>query len=88
MQAEALRKIVLDIKNLKAETQTIELKAAMKGCPTRLFDTLSSFSNQDEGGIIIFGIDGHYQSRHSHYAQRICRRRVAGADLFGYSRRI
>ena len=42
---------------MKSETQNIELKAAAKGCPTRLFDTLSSFSNQDEGGIILFGID-------------------------------
>ena len=57
MQSEELKKIVLDIRNLKTETQTIELKAAAQGCPTRLFDTLSSFSNQDEGGIIIFGID-------------------------------
>lgn len=57
MQTEALKKIVLNIKNLKTEMQTIELKAAVQGCPTRLFDTLSSFSNQDEGGIIIFGID-------------------------------
>ena len=57
MQTEALKKIVLDIKTLKTETQTIELKTATKGCPTRLFDTLSSFSNQDEGGILIFGID-------------------------------
>ncbi len=37
---------------LKAETQTLELKAASQGCPARLYDTLSSFSNQDEGGII------------------------------------
>ena len=57
MQSEELKKIVLDIRNLKTETQTIELKAAAQGCPTRLFDTLSSFSNQAEGGIIIFGID-------------------------------
>lgn len=57
MQTEALKKIVSDIKSLKTETQTIELKAAEKGCPTRLFDTLSAFSNQDEGGIIIFGVD-------------------------------
>lgn len=57
MQAESLKKIVLDIKSLKTESQTIELKAATQGCPTRLFDTLSSFSNQDEGGIIIFGVD-------------------------------
>jgi ATP-dependent DNA helicase RecG len=57
MQIEELEKIVLDIKTLKTETQTIEMKSAAQGCPTRLFDTLSSFSNQDEGGIIIFGID-------------------------------
>ena len=57
MQAEALKKLALDINELKTETQTIELKSAAQGCPTRLFDTLSSFSNQDEGGIIIFGID-------------------------------
>lgn len=57
MQADELKKIVLRIKNMKTETQNIELKAAKKGCPTRLFDTLSSFSNQDEGGVIIFGVD-------------------------------
>lgn len=57
MQTEALRKLISDIRKLKSESQTIELKAAEKGCPTRLFDTLSSFSNQDEGGILIFGVD-------------------------------
>ena len=57
MQTEALKKLVLDINTLKTETQTIELKAAVQGCPTRLYDTLSSFSNQDEGGILIFGVD-------------------------------
>ncbi len=57
MQTEALKKLVLNINEIKTETQTIELKAATQGCPTKLFDTLSSFSNQDEGGIIIFGVD-------------------------------
>ena len=57
MQTEALKKLAMAIKRLKYETQMIELKAAAKGCPTRLFDTLSSFSNQDDGGIILFGID-------------------------------
>jgi len=57
VQAESLKNIVRDIQRMKSETQNIELKAAAKGCPTRLFDTLSSFSNQDEGGIILFGID-------------------------------
>ena len=57
MQTEALIRLINDIQRKKTETQNIELKAAEHGCPTKLFDTLSSFSNQDDGGIIIFGID-------------------------------
>jgi len=45
------------IQKMKSETNTLELKSAEKGCPQRLYDSLSSFSNQDEGGIIIFGVD-------------------------------
>lgn len=57
MQAETLKKLINDVITKKAESQTIEIKSAEHGCPTRLFDTLSSFSNQDDGGIVIFGID-------------------------------
>lgn len=57
MQTDALRKLVTDICNKQSESQNIEVKAAAMGCPTRLYDTLSSFSNQDEGGVIIFGLD-------------------------------
>ena len=32
---------------IKSETQTVEVKAAHRACPKRLYDTLSSFSNQD-----------------------------------------
>ena len=41
----------------KAESQTIECKAAHVDCPKRLYDTLSSFSSQDSGGVLLFGID-------------------------------
>ncbi|MGN1087300.1 MAG: ATP-binding protein [Porcipelethomonas sp.] len=44
------------IRKQKCESNNIELKSAGKGCP-KLFDTLSSFSNQYGGGTIIFGID-------------------------------
>lgn len=57
MQSEELERIVNEIRKQRTEKQNIELKTAHMGCPTRLFDTLSSFSNQDSGGIIIFGID-------------------------------
>lgn len=45
------------IRARKAEMQTVEVKAANKGCPEKLRDTLSSFSNQDVGGTIVFGLD-------------------------------
>lgn len=57
MQSEELNGLVQEIQKTRSERQNVELKAAAKGCPTHLFDTLSSFSNQDIGGIIIFGID-------------------------------
>lgn len=57
MQSEELNELVQKIQKTRSERQNVELKAAAKGCPTHLFDTLSSFSNQDIGGIIIFGID-------------------------------
>ena len=57
MQEDALIELAEKIQRVKAESQTIEIKAAHEGTPKRLYDTLSSFSNQDSGGIIIFGID-------------------------------
>ena len=57
MLEEELEKLAITVTIQKAESQTIELKSAHQGCPTRLYDSLSSFSNQNEGGVILFGID-------------------------------
>ncbi len=54
---EELLELANRICKQKTEEQTIELKSAKTGCPKRLYDTLSSFSNQDSGGILLFGID-------------------------------
>ena len=35
----------------------MEVKSTHVDCPWRLYDTLSSFSNQDSGGILLFGVD-------------------------------
>ena len=56
MLIEELIELVNRICKQKAEGQTIELKSAQTGCPKRLYDTLSSFSNQDSGGIIVFAL--------------------------------
>lgn len=56
MQEVLLLDIIKNIQNIKAEKQNIELKSTKGGFPKRIYDTLSSFSNQDEGGILIFGV--------------------------------
>ena len=57
MLKEELLDLVRHTTRQKAETQTLEVKAAHVDCPRRLYDTLSSFSNQDSGGILLFGLD-------------------------------
>lgn len=52
-EQELLTKLKM-VQEMRAETNTLELKAAEKGCPQHLYDSFSSFSNQDEGGIINF----------------------------------
>ena len=53
MQAEMLKELIAKVMNYRCESQTVELKSAHNGCPKRLYDTLSSFSNQDSGGVKI-----------------------------------
>lgn len=57
MLSEELLVLIKKIQEIKAESQTVEVKSAHNGYPKRLYDTLSSFSNQDGGGIIVFGLD-------------------------------
>ena len=57
MLPENLQELIKQIIQRQSEAQTIEVKSAHQGCPKRLYDTLSSFSNQDEGGILVFGLD-------------------------------
>ncbi len=57
MTEHELRSLIDEICSQKCEKQYIEIKKAAKGTPERLYDTFSSFSNQNGGGIIVFGID-------------------------------
>ena len=56
MLENELIELIEDIQLKKSESNYIEVKSAKKGCP-KIFDTLSSFSNQQNGGTIIFGVD-------------------------------
>lgn len=57
MLQQELIELVNRIHQFKAEVQNLEVKSAHIDCPKKLYDTLSSFSNQDGGGILIFGLD-------------------------------
>lgn len=56
MLESELIKLIEDIQLKKTESNYFEVKSARNGCP-KIFDTLSSFSNQQNGGTIIFGVD-------------------------------
>jgi len=56
MNEMELKNIVKKIQNAQAEFQTVEVKRSKTQATERLFDTLSSFSNQDDGGVIVFGL--------------------------------
>lgn len=57
MLVDELMSLIQEIKNKRCEVQNIELKRANGGPPKKLYNTLSSFSNQINGGTIIFGIE-------------------------------
>lgn len=51
-----IQDIIRLLQTSKSEINNIEAKAAKEGCPKKLYDTISAFSNK-AGGIIIFGVD-------------------------------
>lgn len=57
MLKEDLIELVRQIQTIQSETNNVECKSAAQGCPKKLYDTLSSFSNQTGGGTILFGIN-------------------------------
>lgn len=57
MVEQELRELIEQIIKRGCEEQTTEVKAARKGCPEKLYDTISSFSNQNSGGVFVFGLD-------------------------------
>ena len=55
MKEEAIKAIEF-LQKYKTETDQIEAKTALIDCPSKLYDTISAFSNKN-GGIILFGIN-------------------------------
>lgn len=57
MVEKELRDLIDHIQLRGCEGQTVEVKAAHQGCPEKLYDTISAFSNQNSGGTFVFGLD-------------------------------
>ena len=57
MTLQEFQDLLKVIQTTQAESRTIEVKRAASGSPKRIYDTISSFSNQDDGGVIVFGLD-------------------------------
>ncbi len=56
MLENELKTLIEELRTVRSESNTVEVKAANRGCP-KVRDTLSAFSNQSGGGTIIFGVD-------------------------------
>ena len=52
-----LERLVKYVQHEKTGGQCIEILAAQREFPSNVFKTLSAFSNQKQGGIILFGLD-------------------------------
>ena len=61
MIEEELQDLMKKVRHRGCEWQTTEVKAAHRGCPERLYDTISAFSNQNDGGVMLFGHDERNQ---------------------------
>ncbi len=57
MKDEEIIELVHKIGEIQCETNVIELKSSSKGVTEKIYDTISAFSNQDMGGVIVFGIN-------------------------------
>lgn len=50
MVEKELHALIKQIQIRGCEEQTMEVKSAHYGCPEKLYDTISAFSNQNNGG--------------------------------------
>lgn len=57
MNQSDLLGLVDQVRSLRCELDTVEVKRAARQLPRRLFEVLSAFANSNDGGVIIFGID-------------------------------
>lgn len=57
MTTDELATLIEEVTQEQIESQTLEILVDHEGNSKAIYDTLSSFSNQDDGGIVLFGLD-------------------------------
>ncbi|OGN88194.1 MAG: hypothetical protein A2Z74_05965 [Chloroflexi bacterium RBG_13_46_9] len=57
MTIDDLTQIITEVQKLQSELDDVEVKAARKGTPQRLFEALSALSNRPGGGVLLLGLD-------------------------------
>lgn len=57
MNAQDAHELIQAIQQGEFEDSRLEVKRAQKGLPQHLYETISAFANQSEGGVIVLGID-------------------------------
>lgn len=56
MDTEGLNRLVAELRSVRADTHSVEVKSAVGKLPKSLAETLSAFSNS-AGGTVILGLD-------------------------------
>ena len=57
MNAQDALELIKTVQQGEFEDARLEVKRAQKGLPQHLYETISAFANQSEGGAIILGVD-------------------------------
>jgi len=57
MTNEELRELIATVQRFQSELNDVEVKAAQRGTPQRLYESLSAFANRTGGGVILLGLD-------------------------------
>jgi len=57
MTTDEIQQLIREIQAQQCELDDVEVKAAHRGTPNRLYDSFSALANRTGGGVLLFGVD-------------------------------